>query len=630
MPVAAHPVSRDEEERLDQLARNQGSPLGPRVEQGLRERIAKGEIDLDGSALVPVRVLPAGVPQLELPKVHDVASGGLLWAGLHLQSERSRRIIERKVAMAERQRPLREAIQQAGGHVIHASWMSGSVQADIPARALRALAGRDDVASIEFVEPEGPAVLDRYTGSDYYVATDAANFDPNHVGWHGLNSKHIYSGRIVVALGEECIDEENPAWLDVGPDSRTRLTTHDCDPVGCDGCCDEPGGIENCERSDNHGTRVAQLIAADFMEGQEPALSDLDRRRMTGTCPECKLIFFQDENLNQRTAVLEEACRDSVDIFESSIVSTAIDCDGNGDYDADVEALISCDATWIQAAGNLGAEGAVCSMTYPADHPWTLAVGGIRTKAPCDTAGAYYTDLCLYDGRASHAAPDAEATLIDLAAPFRFSTLINPNTSPVEYGNGSGTSFAAPMTAGLAAVMLDWWHQHVSDSLFFDNRLRTFMLLFGDRTTSSVGPTRTLRGFSPYWGAGRVGLVPFDDLDDWSVHRRTYTLDASESVTFEIDIANAASFFKAVVWHDGKDYRNEPEIGLAITPIGCDRGMEAVVAQDNKAMLVIPMEDPLDQCTHVQVRIENIRRGSSGTRRFYFAAYSAPEDEVHY
>jgi hypothetical protein len=505
------------------------------------------------------------------------------------------------------------------------------VEARVPASALAALAARDDVLSIEYVEPMAPAVLDRYTGTDYHIATDAEDFEPDHMGYHGLLAKHDYSSRVVVAIGEECIDEENPAWLNGGPDSWTRLTTHDCDPFDCDGCCDAAGGIENCERSDDHGTRVAQLLAGDFMDGQEPALSNTDRRRLTGTCPECKLIFYQDENLNQRTAVLEEVCRDAVDIFESSIGSIALSCDGNGDYDADLESLISCDTAWIQSAGNEGSIDVGCTTVYPADHPWTLTVGGIRTKDPCDTSGAYYTDLCPYDENASHGgAAGGVASVIDLAAPYRYSTLIKPNTSPVEYGNGSGTSYAAPLTAGLAGRFLDWWHQHVSDSLFFDNRLRTFMMLFGDRTVSSVGPTRAASGFSTEWGAGRVGLVPFDDLDDWSVHRSSHTLDAGESTTFQLNIPDNAPFFKAVVWHDGKDYSNEPQIGLTLDPVGCGRALEAYITSDSKAMLVFPMESPLDGCTHIMVTIDNIRHGSSGRRQFHFAAYAAPEDEVHY
>ncbi len=630
VPRAGPGPAIEEEEEIDQRERNAGSPLGPRIEEGLRRRVVAGEIDLGGAALVPVRIALRGIPGLELPKVHDPASGGLLWAGLYLQAERSRRIIERKADVAGRQRPLLRSIEQVGGRVRHASWLSGSVEAEVPASSLPALAARDDVASVEFVEPLAPAVLDRFTGADYYVATDAEDFDPSHVGFHGLFRKHDYSSRVVVALGEECIDEENPAWRNGGPGSSTRLTTHDCDPIFCDGCCDDPGGIENCEGENSHGTRVAQLMAGDFMDGQEPVLSDIDRRRMTGTCPECKLIFYQDENLNQRTAVLEEVCRDAVDIFESSIGSIAISCDGDGDFDADLEALVSCDVSWIQAAGNEGSEGG-CTTVYPADHPWTLTVGGIRTKDPCDSAGAYYTDECTYDLNASHGGgAGGVATIVDLAAPYRFSTLIRPNTSPVEYGRGNGTSFATPMTAGLAAVMLDWWHQHVSESLFFDKRLRTVMLLFGDRTVSSVGPTRTASGYSTEWGAGRVGLVPFDDLNDWGIYRTTYTLDAGESVTFRLNIPNDAPFFKAVVWHDGKDYRNEPQIGLTLSPVNCDRALEAYITSDSKAMLVFPMEAPLDNCTHMDVTIDNIRHGSSGRRRFYFAAYAAPEDEVHY
>lgn len=626
-------LSRDDQEELRLRQRNGGSALSERIDGGLRHAIESGSIDLAGTDPISVRIRPRGVPRLALPKVHDDTDAGLLWVGLEIRAARERALLERKHQLARLQQPLIAAIERAGGRILHALWLSGSIEAAIPARALIGLAAHRDVLSIDRIA-EQKEVVHKFQGDDYYVAMDAEDFDDAHKGQHGMRSKNGFTSRVVLALEESCLDSQHPAWLNNSPDSWSRLTTHDCDPVFCDGCCDEPGGIEHCEGSDDHGTHVAQLMAADFMQGQEPGLDDDSRRKLTGTCPECRLIFYQDEGLNQRTAGLEEACRDGVDIFESSIGSLDTSCDGNGDYDAELEALIDCDAAYFQAAGNEGGSlNGACTTNYPADHPWTFTVGGIQSIEPCNTAGAYYTADCPYDPEASvgGGGPSGAATMIDIAAPFRFSNLIKPNVSPVDWRGGNGTSFSTPVVAGLAARLLDWWKQHISDSLFFDNRLRTVMLLFGDRTVGDAGPTRTLRGFSSAWGSGRVGLVPFDDLPEWAVSRRTFTIGADDSVTYRVNIPDGVPFFKAVVWHNGTDYTNEPQIGLTLTPVGCNTPLNAYITSDNKAMLVFPLEEPLGpSCTHVDITIDNIKHGSSGTRRFYVAAYAAREDEAHF
>lgn len=629
-PAVPAPTPDDDEER-ELRARNTG-PLPFAIDGALRALLLRGPSDpaADGAPL-PVRVRLRAVPPLALPKVRDVAAGGLIYAALEARAARGRAILERQELTRALQKPVRRAIERAGGKVTYALWLSGSIEALVPRAALAGLAEHPGVLSIGLIEPQ--QVADRFAGSDYYVATDLDDYAPDHIGRNGLQEKHDFTSRIVLGLAEECIDEENPAWLNNAPGSGfdfTRLTTHDCDPILCDGCCDDPGSIENCERRSNHGTRVAQLMAADFMQGQEDALGDAARRNLTGACPECRVIFLQDEGLNQRTAALEEACRIGIDIFESSIGSKATSCDGNGDYDAELEALVSCDAVWIQSAGNAGSDGEECTTRYPADHPWTLTVSGIETRNACDTPGAYYTADCGIDPGSSRGPADGAPTIIDLAAPYRFENLIVPNTSPVASGRGAGTSFSAPIVAGLAAIWLDWSQVHVGPSFFYSNRLRTWMLLFGDRSSGRSGQPRKVDGFSSFWGAGRAGLVPFDDLATWSFRRSSELLDDGETVTFRVPVGAAATFFKAVVTHDGKDYSNEPRIGLTLDPGGCAVATRATTESDSKAMLVYTSDDGFAGCTHVDVTIENIENGSSGRRRFQLAAYSADEDERNY
>jgi hypothetical protein len=253
----------------------------------------------------------------------------MLAVGLDVAAQRERAIIDRKNQVRGRQGDLIAAIEEAGGELTYASWTSGGVEAKIPAGALRSLAARGDVFSVEYLEPLKED-SHRYQGNDYYVAMDAQDYDvTNHNGVHGNAAKHPYTGRVVMALGEQCIDQGNPGFRTCNG-CWDRFWYYDCDPGGV---CTQ-GGVEGCSGSNSHGTRVAQIMAGDFMDNQSPAnTANGTARILTGTCEECRSFFLQDQGLNQRSKVEDAACDLGVDIFESSISSIAFSCDGNGGRD---------------------------------------------------------------------------------------------------------------------------------------------------------------------------------------------------------------------------------------------------------------------------------------------------------
>jgi len=626
VPVGSSGPSLDQQDEHKLRARNADGTLSHRIEQGLRRRVADKEIDLATSQMIPVAIEIKNAPKLRLPRVHDVTAGGLLWVGLEVAAAREEAIIQRKKMMPQLQAGLVQAVEEAGGSVRYASWTSGALDAQVPASAIAKLAEHPELFSIEYVEPL-VETSHRYRGDDYFVATDSEDFDQFHNGVNGLSSKHSYTSRVVLAMGEQCIDLNNPAWRTGAPGTFNRGWYYDCDPGGV---CTQ-GGVEGCSGTNSHGTRVAQMMTGDFMDGQDAAVSAANRRIMTGTCPECRFFFLQDQNLNQRTKVLDAACDLGVDIFQSSISSIAQSCDGNGDYDGTLQDMIDCDVHYVQSAGNEGSGGG-CSTTYPGDHPWTLTVGGMQTEDPCNTSGAYYTSDCIYEPNASRGGAtydgDAVASVIDITGPYRLGNAINPLTSgPVTFGNTSGTSFASPLVAGLMAELMDWWNVHVSTSIFFDNRMRNFMMLMGDRSSGSSGVSRLLNDTSVFWGAGRVGLVPFDDKATWSIRRSSSTLSPGEEWNLTADVSSSATFYKAVVWHDGTDYSDQPMIRLSLNPSGCSNATQSVDRLDSKVILVYTN---LDGCDSIDVTVENVLAGFHWARKFHFASYSDTESERNF
>ena len=636
--------THDLEDERELLARNAGG-AHPRLESGLREHLRERGIDLARSVPsaeppIPVVVSLKGIPRLDLPKAPDPTQGGLLWSALDVAAARERAIIDRKNAVHALQQGVKGLIAGLGGRVVYASWMSGLVQAELPPAAILPLAGHPDVFSIEYVSPA--VQLGGMDGEDIFVATNSEDFYVNHSGFHGDTNKHPQTSRVAIAMGEQCIDQTAPQWLTGQPGSASRVTFYDCDPGGAGGSC-SLGGLEVCwnEATGNptHGHFVAGSMVGDFMDGQDPGVAtNAMRRRRSAPCSECRLYYMQDYHLNQRPKVEDMACELGVDIFESSL-GWYLDasCDGHGFLEDSVEALADCDVVYVVSAGNTGDSGcdipklqpgapeADCTVAHPADHPWTFAVGGMQTDGACLTAGDYYTSNCAYDGCASRGGASyngvaGRAKIVDITAPFRISHGLIPGTSnPVSIGTVVGTSFSALIAASLMGQMMDWTKTH----------LRTW-LLYGTGSGTSRSCSATVRQqerttqytatFDKRWGAGRIGLVPFDDFPLDRVSLFDLTLAKNQSYTFNHAVNSGAVFYKAVVWHDGTDYSNEPDIELTLNPSGCPTSTASRLVSDSKLLLTTP----LSNCTGMAVTIKNVGNGSSGTRRFLFASYSAP------
>jgi len=111
------------------------------------------------------------------------------------------------------------------------------------------------------------------------------------------------------------------------------------------------------------------------------------------------------------------------------------------------------------------------------------------------------------------------------------------------------------------------------------------MMLMGDRSIDDAGTSRGTNFFDPRWGAGRVGLVPFDSKSTWSVLRGSAVLDSGDSHTVRATVPSSATFFKVVVWHDGTDYFEEPMIGLEVDLVDCATATRTGNRRDSKAQV---------------------------------------------
>lgn len=171
----------------------------------------------------------------------------------------------------------------------------------------------------------------------------------------------------------------------------------------------------------SHGLAVASVVGAETN----------NMRGMAGVTWQGRLLPFkvaQSSDGYISTAYVQEAVYKAV-ALGARVINISL---GAGGEDPELEAALqdarSQGAVLIAAAGNYGTDG----ILYPASSPAVIAVGSVdnsKTKSSFSNCG-----------------PE-----LDLVAPGRGVTVLLPND---HYGLASGTSFASPLVAGVAALYI--------------------------------------------------------------------------------------------------------------------------------------------------------------------------------
>lgn len=254
-------------------------------------------------------------------------------------------------------------------------------------------------------------------------------------------------------------DDVTVAVIDGGvdvlhPDLDSRIWTNDAETAnGLDddsnGCVDDLTGCSfqssppngSVQDQDGHGTFVAGLVAAERNNGEGVAGIASNARIMP--------VRALDSNGGGTTEQLAEsilyAARNGADVLNLSLVLPPIGFVCPTDPivgDALAEAATVHGASIIAAAGNFGID----CVGFPASSTYAVAVGGSGPAEDSDRHAPF-----------SQWGPE-----VDVAAPAMglVSTCPAPTPSPTyycpgtPYGEGDGTSFAAPIVSGVAAMLL--------------------------------------------------------------------------------------------------------------------------------------------------------------------------------
>jgi serine protease AprX len=279
----------------------------------------------------------------------------------------------------------------------------------------------------------------------------ATNF-PNTVGAAALHAQGITGAGVGVAVIDSGIAGDHADFRSA--DGSSRVTNVIANP-GATRPGDEVG----------HGTHVAGIIAGN---SNNRSATDPLRGTRTGIAPAADLVALKTADDQGNSTVLDvinalQFVVDHKDELNIKVVNLSVSSDTPGSYhddplDAAVEFAWHAGIVVVAAAGNRS--NAADAVHYaPGNDPFVISVGGTdeagTTNPSDDTVASWSSRGITQDGFAK---PEIVAPGASIVAPLAMGSAFQalcPNcVVDNEYLKIGGTSMAAPMVAGAAALLL--------------------------------------------------------------------------------------------------------------------------------------------------------------------------------
>ena len=333
-----------------------------------------------------------------------------------------------------------QEVRRAGGEVTQALPLVDGFAATLPAAAVDGLTHLDGVVAVS---------ADR----SVQVQGGAANVDGGSLAPQAVRAPQAWSagatGRgVTVALVDTGV-------ADV-PDLAGRIVPVHDDLTGRTASCHDMSGEGSCDDSYGHGTFMAGLIAGDGSGGVP-----------TGAAPEARVLSVKVAGADGATDVSTVLAaiqwvvsfRDRYDV---GVLNLSLSTDSTQSWRDDplnyaVERAWDAGIVVVVAASNNGPGPG--TIAKPGDDPWVVTVGAIDdrgTPGPGDDRSPDFSSR----GPAAEAVakPDVVAPgarVLSLRAPgSTIDRSFPPDDPDSPYRSGSGTSMAAAVVSGVAALSL--------------------------------------------------------------------------------------------------------------------------------------------------------------------------------
>lgn len=423
-------------------------------------------------------------------------------------AQRALRINSRKQEVQLKFDSLSEWLTKNGASNIKAMWLSGSLVAEVPLGIVQALTQHPDVDLLEHVADEKESHDLSFNGEDikHSRGLNAGYFRDN--GFDG----DLASPDIVVAIIDGEGFEANHAGFNDDSGSSSRVNGQwNCTSSGCS---------TGQSASGNHGTAVAGLAVGDFRDNQISGQSSDWKLDRTGVCEECRVLLLdRDSNSTARENALELAVEEGADIvIQSSTPDGGTSCDSDySTFDDAVYAAHESGVLYVNSAGNRG-HSSGCNVNGMSESLAAFVVGGVGDDSgACDAQSDAYRTCGDYDATSlggqnlqvagtTFSGVISQVDAVTNACPDKVMTA-SSTTSTCSGACGCGTSFAAPLVAGAAGLLVDWFLDQHTSAIKNEGVLYTMLLGMTDRASGDSSYVSS--GFNPQWGGGRLQMRYF-------------------------------------------------------------------------------------------------------------------------
>lgn len=471
-------------------------------------------------------------------------------------ADKRRRLIDERREQLAPQRELATArVRRAGGKVVGHLWLGGSgLIVEAPAHAAPAIAALAGVRYIEVQreagEPAASYDLGQVRSGTLASGLISAGYDANG-GNRVTPSGPVRLGIIEHDSGvaDNFLATNHVGYLDAAGGTNRVRAVYRCTSVSC-------ATTAASATTATHGQRVTGVAAGSIEQGQDaawPGGGTTAQKARSGPAKEAEIYYYSIDSTGASIRLaLERALRDGVDIVNMSFgYGSCNPTEDWGGSNAAFRAAMQGGILPVAASGN-GATSLTeaCGVKWPATRPEVLSAVGLRTD-PNTTA---YTDLNLgiscaakLGGLAitSHNGTASTATVLGLAAPGYLTNMLG--APPASYSSGCGSSFASPVVAGSAALLLDAMQQLGWYAANNPARLYNNMLLLGDawdgqNVSAPGGSVQLATRPSRLSGFGRLRMRTPDGVNmqgPWHWYDTMATVHQGSVVTIDINGAGA-------------------------------------------------------------------------------------------